>query len=113
VLDQYFFAAAVGELRVDGAAGDSSDSPTLALSPLSQDTSSGLRPPSPHPMRRRVVEAERECCVGGPDRHLSPALSPFEAEREQKARNGFCLGLRSSLDMERFYTSRADAAIWS
>jgi hypothetical protein len=32
--------------------------------------------------RREVEEEERECRSGGPDRHLSPALSPFEAERE-------------------------------
>ncbi len=39
--------------------GDGSSTPHPTLSPLSQDTSSGLRPPSPHPMRRREIEAER------------------------------------------------------
>jgi tetratricopeptide (TPR) repeat protein len=51
--------AAYAKARDESRGSRAGATPHPTLSPLSQDTSSGLRSPSPHPMRRREDAAER------------------------------------------------------
>src|SRR5437667_5230311 len=57
-----------------------------------------LTPASPHPMRKRECEAEKERPVCA----RLPHLSLFEAKREYGARTGLSEGLGSSPDKEFF-----------